>query len=272
VRHGWICLLLASGFAAAQTATTTSLVSSPNPANLGQVVTLTATVTSGATGKVTFYDQTTVLGIASVAGGQATLATSLLLPGPHSLLARYDGDSNYNPSLSAARALSVSARTLSGYRPSTSYLVTRPNALAVGDFNHDGKPDLVTADSQGSGISVLLGTGDGSLQSVVNYSLGPNIVSLAVRIGDLNGDGNADVAVLSLDAGISLFLGNGDGTFQTPIQPVTSVQYVNFVIADFDGDGKLDIAATTGAGVDFLSVMVTAVSDPLSRWYPTSRT
>jgi len=89
VRHVRIWLLLCSGFAVAQTAPTTNLTSSPNPANLGQVVTLTATVTSGATGKVTFYDGTTMLGVSAVSGEQASWSTVLLPSGARSLRAYY---------------------------------------------------------------------------------------------------------------------------------------------------------------------------------------
>src|SRR5271168_3717336 len=109
VRHVWICLLLFSGFAAAQTATTTNLTSSPNPANLGQVVTLTATVTSGATGKVTFYDGTTILGVSAVSGGQASWSTVLLPSGAGSLRAYYQGDAGHAPSSSAVLAEMVNA-------------------------------------------------------------------------------------------------------------------------------------------------------------------
>src|SRR5208282_3077753 len=88
--------------------TTVSLNSSPNPATLGQKVTLIATVGNG-TGEVTFYDGTTVLGIASLVGNQATFATNLLPSGSRALTARYDGDSTYGPVLSAVRSQTVNA-------------------------------------------------------------------------------------------------------------------------------------------------------------------
>ena len=234
--------------------TTIALSASPNPSTLGQTATLTASVTAGATGKVTFYDQTTVLGIATITGGQATLATNLLSPGSHSLTSRYDGGPNYGPSLSPARTLSVSARMLNGYQPRSSYPVPSPYALAIGDFNRDGKPDMVTVNSQTGGISVLLGNGDGTLQAAVNFSLGFSTYSVAIQVGDFNGDGIPDVVVNSTSAytgpyGFFVFLGKGDGTFLTPIQSATGVPYYDFLVADFNGDGKLDIAATTGTGV-----------------------
>jgi large repetitive protein len=148
VRHVRICLLLYSGFAAAQTATTTSLTSSPNPANLGQAVTLTATVSSGATGKVTFYDGTTILGISPISGAQAIWSTVLLPPGARSLRAHYQGDGSHSPSSSAVVAEAVHALPSSALGTPTSYVVSVfPASPTVGDFNRDGKPDLALTNS-----------------------------------------------------------------------------------------------------------------------------
>src|SRR5439155_12763490 len=71
---------------AATTPTTLTLMSSANPSIFGQAVTLTATISpTTATGNVTFYDGTTVLGIRTIAGGQAALTTTALAPGARSL-------------------------------------------------------------------------------------------------------------------------------------------------------------------------------------------
>ena len=75
--------------AAAPTTSTVTLASSSNPVVVfGQPLTLTATVSStSATGKVTFYDGVTILGIATLSSGQATLTTTLLPTGKRSLKA-----------------------------------------------------------------------------------------------------------------------------------------------------------------------------------------
>src|SRR5271166_5685270 len=187
-RRVWSSLLLCSGFAAGQTATTTSLTSSPNPANLGQVVTLTATVTSGATGKVTFYDGTTILGIAAVSGGQASWSTVLLPSGARSLRAYYQGDTGHAPSGSALVAEAVHALPSLGLNPPVNFAAgSYPYYVLVGDFNGDGKLDLAVADSGGPGIGILLGTGGGWFQPVVNYTVPGSAYSVAS--GDFNGDG-----------------------------------------------------------------------------------
>src|SRR5205814_6898209 len=77
----------------AQAATSVTLSASPNPAAFGAPVTLTATLTpAGATGRVTFYDGTTVVGIRTIASGAASLTTVLLPAGSRSLKAYYAGD------------------------------------------------------------------------------------------------------------------------------------------------------------------------------------
>jgi hypothetical protein len=87
--------------------TTTTLSSSPNPSNFGQAVTFTATVTGqqgfykGApTGTVSFYDGTTNIGNSNLNSGMATLMTSTLAVGTHSMTATYNGDTNFVPSTS----------------------------------------------------------------------------------------------------------------------------------------------------------------------------
>src|SRR5580692_2304905 len=72
-----------------QVSSPVGLGSTPNPANYGQAVTLLATLPAGASGKVTFYDGTAVLGISTVSGTQATLTTTLLASGTSSLRAYY---------------------------------------------------------------------------------------------------------------------------------------------------------------------------------------
>jgi hypothetical protein len=91
-----------------QAATTTSLASGLNPSTYGQTVTFTANVApSAAGGTVQFLDGATLLGSASLSGGQASFATASLAAGPHSISARYNGNSNYLSSVSTAVAQTV---------------------------------------------------------------------------------------------------------------------------------------------------------------------
>lgn len=87
--------LIFQAAAFAQTPTVTSLIASPNPSGYGQPATLTASVSAGATGKVTFYDGTTILGVGTLSGTHASLTTVMLPSGVRTLRAHYDGDGTY---------------------------------------------------------------------------------------------------------------------------------------------------------------------------------
>jgi hypothetical protein len=84
-----------------------SLTVSPNPVVSGSQVTLTATVASGQTGTVTFFDGTTVLGSAAISGTMARLLIPTLVPALHTITADYNGDANFAPATSPPVALVV---------------------------------------------------------------------------------------------------------------------------------------------------------------------
>src|SRR5208282_5988925 len=118
-----------------------------------------------------------------------------------------------------------------------------PEHLAIGDFNGDGKTDLAVADYY-SGVSVLLGNGDGTFQPPVSYAAGPGPTFVAV--GDFDGNGTLDLVVANDSFGftmLAVLLGNGDGTFQPAVDYSAAVAISGLVLADFNGDGKIDIAA-----------------------------
>ncbi|HWB33655.1 MAG TPA: FG-GAP-like repeat-containing protein [Acidobacteriaceae bacterium] len=141
--------------------------------------------------------------------------------------------------------------------------------LQLADVNKDGKADLIfsyneTAGGAGvqpynQGIGVLLGNGDGTFSATPiltsSYSgataPNPSFYPYVTGIADINNDGKADLVVLapsfSVGSGISIpvqvYLGNGDGTFQAPKTLTLSANvYGTPVIADFNKDGKLDVA------------------------------
>jgi hypothetical protein len=117
-------------------------------------------------------------------------------------------------------------------------------SMAIGDFNGDGKPDVVGTDVNFANVLVLLGNGDGTFQPPVSYAVdnGPN----AVVIADFNNDGKLDFATLNYyTSDISVVLGNGDGTFQAPVNFPAGPAPQGLTVADFDGDGVPDLATTT---------------------------
>jgi len=120
-----------------------------------------------------------------------------------------------------------------------------PVAIAVGDFNHDGKPDLAVVSDccSGSGVSILLGRGDGTFEPGVQYAAGDQPFSIVAA--DFNGDGNLDLAVANdLSPYLTILLGNGDGTFRYgPQSPKTPSFEQTVMVGDFNGDHIPDILA-----------------------------
>lgn len=116
-----------------------------------------------------------------------------------------------------------------------------PSAVAVGDFNGDGKLDMAVADEGDNTVSILLGNGDGTFQSQSTFPTG--VAPDAIVAGDFNGDGKLDLGVANFtDNTISILLGNGDGTF-TAGRTITGVNSpVAIVTGDFRSAGKLDLA------------------------------
>jgi hypothetical protein len=141
-----------------------------------------------------------------------------------------------------------------GFNPAVTYQVgTAPFAIASGDFNGDGKVDLVVANAGNPGagdsgsVSILLGNGDGTFQLASNIPAGKNPISIAV--GDFNGDTRLDLAVAdSGNSTLAVLLGNGDGTFQAPVGYATGVGPTSIARGDFNGDSRLDLVVANQGG------------------------
>ena len=120
-----------------------------------------------------------------------------------------------------------------------------PRSVVVGDFRGDGHVDIAVADEAGlggdSGVSVLLGDGDGTFQPAVFYATAAFPSYLA--LGDFQGNGILDLATASQGGHtVSVLLGNGDGTFQAATQVDAGIGALSLAVTDFNGDGRQDLA------------------------------
>ena len=123
--------------------------------------------------------------------------------------------------------------------------------IRTGDFNRDGNLDILL-----NGTSVLLGDGTGHFTEGPSTGLScPACVEENLAVADLNGDGKLDF-VVGVDDGFIVYLGNGDGTFHagaTGTFPGAVIagfetQTSSVTLADFNGDGHLDLALTSIQG------------------------
>ena len=133
------------------------------------------------------------------------------------------------------------------------------NALATGDFNGDGKLDIVAGSYSGGTIGLLLGNGDNTFQPPLTIDQ-LNASVMSVVVGDFNGDGQLDVAALLLFSGstmaVNVYLGKGDGTFGTattfPLPGYTRVTATSMATGDFNAKLGLVVVDTTDGAVDVL--------------------
>jgi hypothetical protein len=142
--------------------------------------------------------------------------------------------------------------------PCTSGCGSVPIAIAVGDFNNDGKQDLAITNipiNDGcnivavfgdvcSSVAILLGKGDGTFNDS-NQTDTKGHLPTSVAVGDFNGDGNQDLAITNLNSSnVEILLGDGKGNFNTAKNAPIAVgtEPTSVAVGDFNGDGKLDLA------------------------------
>jgi hypothetical protein len=128
-------------------------------------------------------------------------------------------------------------------------------ALTAADVNGDGNLDVIVVTT--TGVSVLLGNGGGTLQAPVDYAT--PLMPIAVTVADFNGDGKPDLAVTNSIYGdylVSVFLNSGTGTFSTRKDATVSILAAFIVSADFNGDGKMDLATANVENPGAISVLL----------------
>lgn len=226
------------------------LTIAPVSANLGSAVTITASVTpSTATGTVTFYDGARPLGTATITGpGNASLTTIMIAAGARKIRAVYGGSATHAIAVSAPTNYTVSAGAATGFGSPTN--VTLPNvtgpSFALGDFDGDGKVDLVTT-SAASALVLLRGNGTGGFILPATTIATP-LTPAGVTAVDFNRDGRLDI-VYADSIEVWLVPGNGNGTFGAPAVLFGNDGFLMLESSDFNMDGAPDVVYHTGASV-----------------------
>jgi hypothetical protein len=134
------------------------------------------------------------------------------------------------------------------FGPAANYSVgTEPLNVKTSDFNEDGFIDVVVMNSTSGNVSVLLGIGNGTFNSKVDYYVGGNLPTDIV-CSDFNGDNHFDLAITNKNVSYPslnytrLLIGDGLGTFTLSPNVLSGSQPNSLACADFNGDGKSDLA------------------------------
>lgn len=156
-----------------------------------------------------------------------------------------------------------------------------PYYAAVGDLNGDGKVDLAITiqdhvQPAQQGMLVAFGNGNGTFQTPVPYPTSTQLIRFDdpapgyAKIADMNGDGHADIVYTNTKYGtVGILYNVGSGTFYSPIEFAGAAKVFDFALTDINGDGTLDVVASTNAtDAPGVSVLLNTSGDTIAT--PTS--
>ncbi|CAF3154083.1 unnamed protein product [Rotaria sp. Silwood2] len=121
---------------------------------------------------------------------------------------------------------------------------SQPRTAAIGDFNSDGKSDIVVANYGTNNVAILLGDGYTNFYYIVDYSTGVGSAPCSVAVGNFNNDNHSDIVVANCESNnLSIFLGFGNGSFAIGATYSTGDRSrpSSVAIADFNKDNRMDI-------------------------------
>ena len=141
------------------------------------------------------------------------------------------------------------------FTPAASPSTGNSTAIAVGDFNGDGKPDLAVANPADATVVCCSAMATARLPRLLHrgdWCFNPD----SMVVGDVNGDGKTGPRRGELgDSTVSVLPGNGDGTFAPAPRASVGTNPVGLVVGDFNGDGKPDVA-TANSGSPSATVLL----------------
>jgi hypothetical protein len=142
------------------------------------------------------------------------------------------------------------------YEPAVAY-DARGNELLIADLDVDGDPDVASADGSLQHLWIMSNKGNGTFteRSYPGEQIPEYLTGNAIDAADLDGDGSLDMVVSNtqgMDAGV--YYGRGDGTFRPQIRYGVQYDFDDVNVADYDGDGRADIAGPAGIGSALNSV------------------
>ena len=146
----------------------------------------------------------------------------------------------------------ASAQTTPAFTKLDTAVGDYPRAVAVGDFNGDGRPDLAVANYLSDTVSIRLGDGTGRFTSAPDLPVTNSVYRanpVAVTVGDFNNDAKADLAVAVQSADkVSVFLGDGAGNFRAAADVAVGNAPASVAVGDFNQDGTDDLVVANFEG------------------------
>ena len=154
----------------------------------------------------------------------------------------FNKDGKLDAALDTSNGIGVLLGNGDGTFQATTFIPNTSGLVADADLNGDGKLDLLT--SSGSSYQVLTGSGDGTFTAQPKVPTSPNFTIL--QLADFNRDGHLDAWGIFSSPNFGLAFGSGNAMFNSPlVLPVLGSANGTSLIADFNGDGKPDVAILT---------------------------